>query len=83
MPEPKDNSGVLFRNDKGDNPKRPDYRGSALIGGTEYWISGWVNTPKEGGDKYLSLKATTMDEQSPGSRDGVDKPAPDDSQMPF
>ena len=23
--------GVLFKNDKGDNPKRPDYRGSIAV----------------------------------------------------
>jgi len=28
------NRGVLFKNDKGDNDKRPDYRGSA--GGLEH-----------------------------------------------
>jgi hypothetical protein len=51
-----DNSGVLFKNDKGDNPKRPDYRGSIAISGVDYNISGWIRESKKSGDKFLSLK---------------------------
>jgi hypothetical protein len=35
-------SGVLFKNDKGDNEKRPDYKGSAEIEGVQYWVSAWI-----------------------------------------
>jgi hypothetical protein len=52
-------TGVMFRNrDKGDNEKRPDYKGSALIAGVEYWVSGWVRTKKDTGEKYLSTRYT-------------------------
>lgn len=50
------NSGVLFKNDKGDNPKRPDYRGSLNVGGTDYNVSGWVRKSQKSGDSFLSLK---------------------------
>jgi len=50
------NSGVLFKNDKGDNPKRPDYRGSLNVGGAEYNISGWIRKSKKTGDSFMSLK---------------------------
>ena len=50
----KDMSGVLFKNDKGDNPKRPDYTGKASIDGTEYYISAWINESKKG-TKYFGL----------------------------
>ena len=50
------NSGVLFKNDKGDNPKRPDYRGSLNVGGVEYNISGWIRKSQKTGDSFLSLK---------------------------
>ena len=43
----KDMSGVLFKNDKGDNQKRPDYTGKASIGGTDYYISAWINESKK------------------------------------
>ncbi len=48
--------GVLFKNDKGDNDKRPDYRGSAVINNVDYNISGWIKASKKSGDKYMSLK---------------------------
>lgn len=45
---------VLFRNDKGDNPKRPDYRGKLYLHGEEYKVSAWVQEQKDGsGKKYL------------------------------
>ena len=54
--EQKDQSGALFRNDKKGNDKAPDYKGKAVVNGTSVKISAWVNTPKSGGEKYLSLK---------------------------
>lgn len=51
----KDMSISLFPNDKGDNPKRPDMRGDALIDGTEYKVSAWWRDTKTG-QKMLSCK---------------------------
>jgi len=48
-------SGVLFKNDKEGNEKRPDYKGSIQIEGTEYWLSAWIRDGKKG--KFMSLKA--------------------------
>jgi hypothetical protein len=31
-------SGVLSRNDKRENDRQPEFRGSATIGGIEFWI---------------------------------------------
>ena len=56
-----DNSGVLFKNDKGDNPKRPDYRGSIAVAGVDYNISGWIRESKKTGDKFMSLKVEAKD----------------------
>jgi len=48
-------SGALFKNDKGDNPKRPDYKGSYTDGqGNEFWVSSWLKDTKDG-KKFLSL----------------------------
>lgn len=39
------NRGVLFINDKGDNPKRPDRTGTINIDGKEYKLSAWIKNP--------------------------------------
>ena len=46
--------GVLFPNDKGDNPKRPDMTGSLEIDGTKYRVSAWNKTSQKGTD-FLSF----------------------------
>ena len=48
----KDDSGVLFKNDKKETDSHPDYKGNAMIDGTEYWFSAWINTSKSG-TKYM------------------------------
>lgn len=49
-----ENRGVLFENDKGDNPKRPDYKGSINVEGKEYWLSMWEKVSKAN-QSYYSL----------------------------
>ncbi len=80
--EQKDNSGTLFNNaDQKEKDSHPDYKGSALIDGVAYWVSGWVNKPKGGGAAYLSLKFTAKDEQQAKNRE---EPADeDDPVLPF
>lgn len=46
--------GVLFPRKK-DNEKQPDFKGSALIGGVEYWVAGWKRTGKQTGTPFMSL----------------------------
>lgn len=46
------NTFVLFKNDKGDNPKRPDYTGNANVDGIEFRISGWIREGANG--KFIS-----------------------------
>ena len=47
-------SGALFKNDKRDNPKAPDYRGTANIGGVTFEIAGWIKKTKNG-SSFMSL----------------------------
>ena len=49
------NRGVLFKNDQGDNPKRPAYRGSLNVAGAEYNISAWIKESRKDGSEFLSL----------------------------
>ena len=53
--EMKENSGSLFKNDRRESDTHPLYKGSALIGGVEYWLDCWLNEDRSGG-KYMSLK---------------------------
>jgi len=56
--------GALFRNDKGDNPARPDYRGNVVVESKKYRVSGWVRQSKSTGQTFLSL-ALTLDQTAP------------------
>jgi hypothetical protein len=58
--------GVLFHNDKGDNPKRPDMTGSLEIDGTKYRVSAWQKTSQKGTD-FLSFVV----EEDDGTRRGA------------
>jgi len=44
--EKPDNSGALFRNDRKETDKQPDYTGEARIEGVEYRLSAWLNEAK-------------------------------------
>lgn len=61
--EQKEGQGALFRNDKGDNPNRPDYKGEILIDGTLYEIAGWLKDGAKG--KFLSLSAKPKEAKKP------------------
>ena len=57
-----DNSGALFKNDRKEQEKQPDYKGSLTVNGAEYWISAWLNESKNG-QKYMGLKVNLKEQQ--------------------
>jgi hypothetical protein len=59
----KDNEGALFANDRKETEKHPDYKGDALIGGTQYYLSAWINTSKNG-VKYMKTSYTPKEQAS-------------------
>jgi len=59
------NSGVLFKNDRKETEKHPDYKGSINIEGTEYWLSGWKKESKKG--PLLSLSVQPKDDAPRGN----------------
>ena len=61
MPEySNENRGVLFKNDRKDSDKHPDYRGSINVNGVEYWLSAWIREGQKG--KFMSLSVQPKDE---------------------
>lgn len=61
--EHKNLSGSIFPNDKKTEDAQPDFRGSCLINGVEFWLSGWHRESKEGGRKYIGLQFTLKEEK--------------------
>lgn len=57
------NRGVLFKNDRKDTEKHPDYKGSININGEEFWLSSWIKEGKTG--KFMSLSVTPKQTEQP------------------
>lgn len=69
MAEQKDLTGALFKNKRKVKDSHPDYTGILMVDGVEYWMSAWINTPKSGGDKYMSINLTEKEQQlTPASK---------------
>ena len=76
---PQPNTFTLFANDKGDNPKRPDYRGDIILpDGTKMRMSAWVKEGKSG-KKFLSGKVEPMQDR----QDSAPSPQKDGDDLPF
>ncbi len=50
-----DNTGTLGRNKKKEKSTHPDHKGQCLIEGKPYWISAYVNTNRDTGEKFFKL----------------------------
>lgn len=77
--QPKDGSGALFKNDKGDNPNRPDYRGDICINGELYELAAWVKPlPSDASKRYMSINAKPKQaqQQAPAPRQAPQRQAP-------
>jgi hypothetical protein len=59
--EQRDNSGALFQNERKEADNHPDRTGTAMIGGVEYWVNGWLKEGAKG--KFLSLSFKPKDQQ--------------------
>lgn len=56
------NNGLAFENDKGDNPKRPDFTGEVLVNGSRFEIALWKRQTKAG-KAMLSMVTKPAKEQ--------------------
>lgn len=49
----KPNTGVLFKNDRKESDRHPDYVGKCAVNGVELRLAAWIKTGAKG--KYMSL----------------------------
>ena len=70
------NSGMLGRNQGKDesHPKWPDYQGQCEVNGQNLWISGWVQTSKKTGEKFISLKFKPKEQQAAKPQSKMQEP---------
>lgn len=66
--ETKNNSGALFKNQRKETDKHPDYKGNAVINGVDMWVSAWIKTAQSTGDKYMSLSFQPKNEEQESGR---------------
>jgi len=84
--EPKEGSGALFKNDKQDNPARPDYRGDIMLGGVLYEVSGWIKPlPSDASKRFMSLSGKPKQAQAAKPAAPARRPRDDDmdDSIPF
>ena len=77
----KDNSGVLFRNDKKETGNHPDYKGNITVGGKDYWLSAWIKEGKSG--KFMGLAVSPKEEYKAKPSERSKTTGFDDETMPF
>lgn len=76
--------GVLFKNADKQKETHPDYKGSVIVDGVEYWLSSWIKTSKKG-DKFMSLSIQPKEQAKP-ARQAKQAPVEEDfedSDLPF
>ena len=76
----RDNSGVLFRNDKRENEKAPNYKGNITVNGQDFWLSAWIKEGK--GGKFMGLALSPKEQQAP-QKSSPKSSGFDDMDMPF
>jgi hypothetical protein len=83
--EQRDNSGTLFNNReaKATNERAPDYKGSIMVSGEEFWLSAWIKEGQKG--KFMSLSVQPKEAKAPAKPARQSRPSRDDfdSDVPF
>ena len=68
---------IVSQNDKGNNPKRPDYRGEVKFAGQTYELAAWKRTTKDGTRRFVSGKLSLkVDKVDPGAYSPPPPPTP-------
>ena len=78
----RDNSGVMFKNDKREKESHPHYKGNVRVNGQEYWLSAWIKEGKNG--KFMGLALSPKEEQGQAPQAKSSKKIEDmDDDIPF
>lgn len=80
--EQRDNSGVLFKNDRKESANHPDYKGNGMVQGQEVWIDAWIKEGQKGKFMSLSIKP----KEAKPAKQAPRRPSrdfDDDSSVPF
>lgn len=75
----RNNSGVLFKNDKKETGNHPDYKGNITVNGQDYWLSAWIKEGK--GGKFMGLALSPKEQTKTSERSKAT--SFDDDSMPF
>jgi uncharacterized protein (DUF736 family) len=79
--EQRDGSGALFKNERKQSDRHPDYTGSAMINGVDVGVSAWVKKSSSG-KSFFSLAFNPKQEQQHVSNQQYGN-APADDDLPF
>lgn len=74
------NRGVLFKNERKQQDKHPDYTGKINVGGTEYKLAAWIREGNKG--KFMSL-SVSMEDGSRKERSEQPPAMAEDRDIPF
>lgn len=81
------NSGSMFKNDRKETDKQPDFRGSVEVDNQEYWLSAWVREAgpqaKNPGQKFFSLAFTPKNQEATGAPPASTKADDFDDDVPW
>lgn len=58
----RDNSGILFKNDRKSKPTHPDYQGECTVSGVTYRMAGWIKDGKKG--KFMTFSFQNKSDKS-------------------
>jgi hypothetical protein len=61
---PTEMKGTLPRNQKRETDRHPEFKGSFMVEGREYWLSAWAREGDDG-SKYLGLSFTPKQQPQP------------------
>jgi len=69
----------LFKNDRKESEKHPDYKGYLTVNNQEFWLSAWIKEGKIG--KYMGLAISPKEDYQ--SKQAPKKASFDESDLPF